>query len=111
MDPRVAKLPVWAQDVIRSQAQTLTDLKARLDRLNAGVYPSDTLRIDSAADHGLVPTLSRSGRFFFGDNPSDFTDFRREHHDPRRIYVHSGWSRLLVMPAAGNSIYLSADRL
>jgi hypothetical protein len=67
-DPRVAKLPIWAQELIRGQASKIaalerdvSDLRDHIDGFVAAEEDSDTVRVSDRtvmADGGDVPDMA-----------------------------------------------------
>lgn len=114
---KMESLPRWAQAHIKAIEERLHVLQAKLD---AGVlgpdFPLDNLHLLSeGGGHVFAPSRYRGGRFLLGNEWDSFVDMkldtRSDDRGPvRTVAITAGFSRLHVLPEAGNSIRVAISR-
>lgn len=111
MNDRLGKLPRWARDEIENSRRRIAELE---QAVRAGTTSAEYPRTNLFVTRDYMewaPSAFHCGRIMLGPQLDDFVDFRFENYAGQpRVYVHSGFSNLVVRPRSGNAIHITTER-
>lgn len=103
----ITKLPVWAQDRIRSAESRVASLERKVDLLFDGEAESNTHWLDLAGTYKPRP-LPKGALIRFSIDKYDYIEVRLD--DDGHLNMHGNATDLAVKPQAANHILVSFRR-